>query len=92
MAIDVEAHEDPSAAIGPDLNLRAVIADSLERTPEAEIAAVDLAAVTSLRADGNGIADRPLGPARRHRHPPSFWRGWRLSLAPPPTEDDVVPD
>ena len=24
--------------------------------------------------------------------PPSFWRGWRLSLAPPPTEDDVVAD
>ena len=53
----VVAHEDPNAAVLPDLNLRAAIADGLNKPPEAEIASVDLAAMRSLSAAGLGIQD-----------------------------------
>ncbi len=53
----IAAYEDPNAAVLPDVNLRAVVADALNRPPEAEITAVDLAALTSLQAAGRGIAN-----------------------------------
>ena len=51
------AHEDPNAAVLPDLNLRAVIADGLNKPPEAEISMADMAAMASLSAAGLGIQD-----------------------------------
>lgn len=53
----IAAHEDPNASVLPDVNLRAVVADALNRPPEAEITAVHFAALTSLRAAGRGIAN-----------------------------------
>ena len=51
----LHAHEDPNAGILPDPNLRTVVAAALNKPPEAAIAAVDLAALASLRAVGAGI-------------------------------------
>ncbi|MCY3814649.1 MAG: fibronectin type III domain-containing protein [Gammaproteobacteria bacterium] len=51
----VHVHEDPNAAILPDLNLRTVVANTLNKPPEAAIRAVDLAAMTSLQAADSSI-------------------------------------
>lgn len=51
----LHVHEDPNAHILPDPNLRTVVAGALNKPPEAAIAAVDLAALTSLQAAAMGI-------------------------------------
>lgn len=53
----VHAHEDPNATILPDSNLRAVVADALNKPPEAPITSADLATMTSLEAEGSGITN-----------------------------------
>ena len=51
----VHAHEDPNAAILPDSSLRSVVADALNKPPEAPITPADLAAMTFLQAAGSEI-------------------------------------
>lgn len=53
----IEAREDVNATVLPDANLRAVVADALNKTLTGAITAVDMAVLRSLDAAGLGIVD-----------------------------------